>query len=149
ASPSASQPSKPFQSKNKGLVVEMFDWDEEKVYDDKEETWVQVLMALADDELSVGKNHALHGEWIDITMKKVNIILSMDEILDWQNYLKYINIDLNYVEEQRLNFLSKYKKIVFELNKCRDDLLALKQEKLEAVTFQIQNTKLTKLNHVL
>ncbi|GKA66715.1 hypothetical protein Tco_0766523 [Tanacetum coccineum] len=55
-----------------------------------------VLMALADDELSVRKNHARNGKWIDITMKK-----------------------------------------------CKDYLLALKQAKLEAVTFQIQNTELT------
>ncbi|GKG31746.1 hypothetical protein Tco_0426696, partial [Tanacetum coccineum] len=58
ASPPTSQSSKPFQSKNKGLVAEPFDWDEEDVFDDEEETRVQVLMALADDELSVGKNHA-------------------------------------------------------------------------------------------
>ncbi|GJS41442.1 hypothetical protein Tco_0566485 [Tanacetum coccineum] len=32
---------------------------------------------------------------------------------------------------------------------CRDELLVLKQAKLEAVTFQIQNTELTKLNHSL
>ncbi|GJR41133.1 hypothetical protein Tco_1216817 [Tanacetum coccineum] len=32
---------------------------------------------------------------------------------------------------------------------CRDELFILKQAKLDAVTFQIQNTKLTKLNHVL
>ncbi|GJS30952.1 retrovirus-related pol polyprotein from transposon TNT 1-94 [Tanacetum coccineum] len=31
---------------------------------------VKVLMALADDELTVGKNHARKGEWIDITMRK-------------------------------------------------------------------------------
>ncbi|GJZ57061.1 hypothetical protein Tco_0612555 [Tanacetum coccineum] len=43
---------------NCGLVAETFDWDEEEVFDDEEETRVQVLMALADDELSVGKNHA-------------------------------------------------------------------------------------------
>ncbi|GJY21732.1 retrovirus-related pol polyprotein from transposon TNT 1-94 [Tanacetum coccineum] len=51
ASPSTSQSPKPFQSKNKGLV----------------------LMALADDELFVGKNHAHNGEWINITMKKRHI----------------------------------------------------------------------------
>ncbi|GJT07930.1 retrovirus-related pol polyprotein from transposon TNT 1-94 [Tanacetum coccineum] len=32
---------------------------------------------------------------------------------------------------------------------CRDELLILKQAKLDAVTFQIQNTELTKLNHAL
>ncbi|GJU72137.1 retrovirus-related pol polyprotein from transposon TNT 1-94 [Tanacetum coccineum] len=106
-------------------------------------------MALADDKLTVGKSHARNGEWVDITIRKVNTLLSMDEDADWQNYLKYINIDLKFVEEQRLNLLSKYNKIVFELNKCRDELLVLKQAKLDAVTFQIQNTKLTKLNHAL
>ncbi|GJR77236.1 hypothetical protein Tco_0089601 [Tanacetum coccineum] len=90
ASPSTSQSPKPFQTKNKCFVDETFDWDEEEVYDDEEMTQVKVLMALADDELSVGKNHARN-----------------------------------------------------------DDLLALKQANLEAVTFQIQNTKLTKLNHAL
>ncbi|GKE49562.1 hypothetical protein Tco_1480820, partial [Tanacetum coccineum] len=50
---------------------------------------------------------------------------------------------------QRLNILSKYNKMVFELNKCRDELLILKQAKLNAVTFQIQNTELIKLNHAL
>ncbi|GKB97033.1 hypothetical protein Tco_0983170 [Tanacetum coccineum] len=62
--------------------------------DDKEVTQVKQLMALADDGLIVGKNHARNGEWIDITMRKVNILLFMDEDADWQNYLKYINIDL-------------------------------------------------------
>ncbi|GKA70456.1 hypothetical protein Tco_0776595 [Tanacetum coccineum] len=75
---------------------------EEEVSDDEEMTQVKVLMALANDKLSVGKNHARNGEWIDITIKK-----------------------------------------------CRHDLFALKQAKLEAVTFQIQNTKLTKLNRAL
>ncbi|GKE96447.1 hypothetical protein Tco_1581302, partial [Tanacetum coccineum] len=127
--------------------AETFDWDEEEDSDDEEVT--QVKVALADDELTVAKNHARNGEWIDITMRKVNILLSMDEDADWQNYLKYINTDLKFVEEQRLNLLSKYNKIVFELNKCRDELLVLKQAKLDAVTFQIQNTKLIKLNHAL
>ncbi|GJZ34575.1 retrovirus-related pol polyprotein from transposon TNT 1-94 [Tanacetum coccineum] len=149
ASPSSSQNPKTFQPKNKGLVAETFDWDEEEVSDEEEVTQVKVLMALADDELTVGKSHARNGEWVDITMRKVNTLLSMDEDADWQNYLKYINIDLKFVEEQRLNLLSKYNKMVFELNKCRDELLILKQAKLDAVTFQIQNTELIKLNHAL
>ncbi|GJW52069.1 retrovirus-related pol polyprotein from transposon TNT 1-94 [Tanacetum coccineum] len=66
----------------------------------------------ADDELTVGKIHARNSEWVDITMRKVNTLLSMDEDADWQNYLKYINIDLKFVEEQRLNLLSKYNKML-------------------------------------
>ncbi|GJV11870.1 hypothetical protein Tco_1353411 [Tanacetum coccineum] len=69
--------------------------DEEEVSYNEELTQVNVLMALADDELTVGNNRARNGEWIDITMRKVNILLSMDEDADWKNYLKYINIDLN------------------------------------------------------
>ncbi|GJR75386.1 retrovirus-related pol polyprotein from transposon TNT 1-94 [Tanacetum coccineum] len=65
ANPSTSQTPKTFQPKNKGLVAETFDWDEEE-------------------------NHARNGEWIDITMRKVNILLSMDEDADSQNYpIKY------------------------------------------------------------
>nr|GEU62281.1 hypothetical protein [Tanacetum cinerariifolium] len=70
ANPSTSQNPKTFQPINKGLVVETFDWDEEEVSDYKEVTQVKVLMALADDELTVEKNHAGNGEWIDITMRK-------------------------------------------------------------------------------
>ncbi|GKD88292.1 retrovirus-related pol polyprotein from transposon TNT 1-94, partial [Tanacetum coccineum] len=43
---------KTFQPKNKGLVTETFDWDEEEVSDEEEVTQVKVLMALADDELT-------------------------------------------------------------------------------------------------
>nr|GEX70848.1 RNA-directed DNA polymerase, eukaryota, reverse transcriptase zinc-binding domain protein [Tanacetum cinerariifolium] len=49
---------KTFQTKNKGLVAETFDWDEEEVSDDEEVTQVKVLIALADDELAVRKSHA-------------------------------------------------------------------------------------------
>nr|GEZ69503.1 retrovirus-related Pol polyprotein from transposon TNT 1-94 [Tanacetum cinerariifolium] len=61
ASPLTSQSSKSFQSKNKGLVAKMFNWDEEEVSYDEEETQVKVLIDLTDDELSVGKNHAHNG----------------------------------------------------------------------------------------
>ena len=37
-------------------------------------------------------------------MRKVNILLSMDDNDDWKSYLDYINVDLKFVEEQRLNF---------------------------------------------
>ncbi|GKG32842.1 hypothetical protein Tco_0430352, partial [Tanacetum coccineum] len=56
--------------------------DEEEVSDEKEMTQVNVLMALGDDELAEGKNHARDGEWIDITMRKVNILLFMDKDAD-------------------------------------------------------------------
>ncbi|GJX39069.1 hypothetical protein Tco_0252372 [Tanacetum coccineum] len=55
-------------------VAETFDWDEEEVSDDEEVTQVKVLMALADEELTVGKNYARNGEWIDTTMRKKKVL---------------------------------------------------------------------------
>ncbi|GJU78413.1 retrovirus-related pol polyprotein from transposon TNT 1-94 [Tanacetum coccineum] len=52
ASASTYQNPKTFQSKNKGLVAETFDWDEEEVANNEELTQVKVLMALGDDELT-------------------------------------------------------------------------------------------------
>ncbi|GJS20772.1 retrovirus-related pol polyprotein from transposon TNT 1-94 [Tanacetum coccineum] len=94
ASPSTSQNPKAFQPKNKCLIAETFDWDEEEVLDDEEVTQVKVIMPISDDEILWGTE---------------NQCLAM----------------------------------------CRDELLVLKQAKLEAVTFQIQYTELTKLNHTL
>ncbi|GKB44429.1 hypothetical protein Tco_0889371 [Tanacetum coccineum] len=70
AGSASTRPAKPFQSKSKGIVDETFDWDEEEVSDDEDTVQVKVLMALADDELAMGKNHARNGEWIGITMRK-------------------------------------------------------------------------------
>ncbi|GKD32203.1 hypothetical protein Tco_1242981, partial [Tanacetum coccineum] len=58
ASPSTYQNPNTLQPKNKGLVAKTFDWDEEAVSDDEEVIEVKVPMALADNELSIGKNHA-------------------------------------------------------------------------------------------
>nr|GFA53934.1 hypothetical protein [Tanacetum cinerariifolium] len=79
ACPSSAQNPKTFQPKNKGLVTKIFDWDEEEVFEDEEVTQVKVQMALADDELTVGKSHARNGEWVDITIRNVKTLLSMDE----------------------------------------------------------------------
>ncbi|GJR50532.1 hypothetical protein Tco_1401053 [Tanacetum coccineum] len=53
------------------VVQDFQEINEEEVSDDDEVTRVKVLMALADDELTVGKNHARNGKWTDITMRKV------------------------------------------------------------------------------
>ncbi|GKG03698.1 hypothetical protein Tco_0311334, partial [Tanacetum coccineum] len=74
---SSSQNPKTCQPKNKGLVAKIFDWDEEEVSDEEEVTQVKVLMALADYELTVRNNHARNDEWVDITIRKVNNLLSM------------------------------------------------------------------------
>nr|GEZ78678.1 retrovirus-related Pol polyprotein from transposon TNT 1-94 [Tanacetum cinerariifolium] len=81
ASPLSTQSPKPFQYKNKGLVAETFDCDEEEMSNDKEMTQVKVLMALVDDKLVVVKNHARNGKWINIIMRKaVNDCLKLIEV---------------------------------------------------------------------
>nr|GEV37658.1 zinc finger, CCHC-type [Tanacetum cinerariifolium] len=82
---------KTFQSKNKGLVAETFNWDEEEVLDEEEVIRVQVLMALVDDELSMGKNHARNTKWIDITMKKDTIVSFYSEEEYLQSPLSLVN----------------------------------------------------------
>ncbi|GJW82712.1 retrovirus-related pol polyprotein from transposon TNT 1-94 [Tanacetum coccineum] len=55
----------------KGLVAESFDWDEESVSsDDKGVITFKALMAIADEELSVGRVDARSGQGVEITMQK-------------------------------------------------------------------------------
>nr|GEW75626.1 hypothetical protein [Tanacetum cinerariifolium] len=70
-SSSASTPSSS-SGKNKGLIAEMYDWDDEEVSSDENEvTKVKALMALTDEErVSVGKESAKNGDWTKISMKK-------------------------------------------------------------------------------
>ncbi|GJV89294.1 hypothetical protein Tco_1533232 [Tanacetum coccineum] len=137
--------------KNKGLIAETYDWDEEEVSsDDNEVTEVKALMSLADEErVSVGKESAKNGEWIKISMKKVHTLLEMGDNDDRKSFLDHFCIDLNYVEEQRNNLMSKYRNLAQELNTCKEQLLVLKQEKLDLLTTQHVNTKILKENHNL
>nr|GEX13974.1 retrovirus-related Pol polyprotein from transposon TNT 1-94 [Tanacetum cinerariifolium] len=54
------------------LPDDIIETDEEEVFKDEEVTQVKVLIALADDELTVGKSHTRNGEWVNITLKKNN-----------------------------------------------------------------------------
>nr|GEV77322.1 retrovirus-related Pol polyprotein from transposon TNT 1-94 [Tanacetum cinerariifolium] len=47
--------------------------DEEEVSNKEEVTQVKNMMALANDELTVGKIHARNGEWVSITIRKRHI----------------------------------------------------------------------------
>ncbi|GKB08285.1 hypothetical protein Tco_0836569, partial [Tanacetum coccineum] len=63
--------SKASMVKNKGLIAEAYDWDEEEVSsDDKEMVEVKVLMELAEDNEAVSKEGARNGEWVKISMIK-------------------------------------------------------------------------------
>ncbi|GKA61313.1 retrovirus-related pol polyprotein from transposon TNT 1-94 [Tanacetum coccineum] len=93
--------------KNKGLIAEAYEWDEEEVsLDDNEMVEVKVLMELAEENDSISKEGARNGEWVKISMRKVHTLLEMEDNVDRKTYLDYLCIDLNYVEEQRNNLLN-------------------------------------------
>ncbi|GJS40883.1 hypothetical protein Tco_0565926 [Tanacetum coccineum] len=105
--------SKAITVKNKCLIDEAYEWDEEEVSsDDNEMVEVKVLMALVEDNDSISKEGARNGEWVKISMRKVHTLLEMEDNDDRKTYLDYLCIDLNYVEEQRNNLLSKHKDLV-------------------------------------
>ncbi|GJV69306.1 retrovirus-related pol polyprotein from transposon TNT 1-94 [Tanacetum coccineum] len=66
--------SKASMVKNKGLIVEAYEWDEEEVSsDDNEMVEVKVLMDLAEHNDAVNKEGARNGEWVKISMRKYDI----------------------------------------------------------------------------
>nr|GEU49466.1 hypothetical protein [Tanacetum cinerariifolium] len=125
--------------------------DEEEVSsDDKEVTKVKALMALANEErVSVGKESTRNSEWIKVYMKKVHTLLEIKDNDDRKSFLDYLCIDLNYVDEQRNNLMSKHRNLVQELNTCKEQLLVLKQTKLDLLAMQHVNTKILKENQNL
>nr|GFA82403.1 retrovirus-related Pol polyprotein from transposon TNT 1-94 [Tanacetum cinerariifolium] len=107
-------------------------------------------MALVDEErVFVGKESARSGEWIKISTKKIHTLLEMEDNDDRKSFLDYLCIDLNYVEEQRNNLMSKHRNLVQELNTCKEQVLVLKQAKLDLLTMQHVDTEILKENHNL
>nr|GEV82635.1 hypothetical protein [Tanacetum cinerariifolium] len=106
--------------------------------DDNEMVEVKVLMALAEENDAVSKEGAINGEWVKISMRKVHTLHEMKDNDDRKTYLDYLCIDLNYVKEQRINLLSKHRDLVHELNACKEQLLVLKQAKLDFLTMHEQ-----------
>ncbi|GJV44097.1 hypothetical protein Tco_1428633 [Tanacetum coccineum] len=103
--------------KNNGLITKTYDWDKEEVSsDDNEVTKVKALM--------------------------VHTLLKMEDNNNRKSLKDYFCIDLNYVEEQRNNLLSKHRNLVHELNTCKEQLLVLKQAKLDLLTMQHVNTEI-------
>ncbi|GJW66062.1 hypothetical protein Tco_0117946 [Tanacetum coccineum] len=126
-SSSASAP-KSSSGKNKGLIAKTYEWDEEEMSSD-EETEVKALMELVDEERDT--------------------LLEMEDNDDRKSFLDYFCIDLNYVEEQRNNLLSKHINLVQKLNTCKEQLLISKQAKLDLFTMQHVNTEILKENQNL
>ncbi|GJV65584.1 retrovirus-related pol polyprotein from transposon TNT 1-94 [Tanacetum coccineum] len=93
-----------YKGKYKGLKAEMavitkrID-DITKGKNDEGSTKIRAFMAIAEDETSVGKVDARSGQWVDITIKKVHILLSMTDGDERKHVLDYNHVDLHYVED--------------------------------------------------
>ncbi|GJZ73822.1 retrovirus-related pol polyprotein from transposon TNT 1-94, partial [Tanacetum coccineum] len=72
---SSASASKAVTIKNKGLIVEAYEWDEEEVSsDDNEMVEVKVLMELAKDNDVISKEGVKNSEWVKISMRKKRIM---------------------------------------------------------------------------
>ncbi|GJT68652.1 retrovirus-related pol polyprotein from transposon TNT 1-94 [Tanacetum coccineum] len=144
---SSASASKTPMVKNKGLITEAYEWDEEELSSDEiEMVEVKVPMALAEENDDVSKESARNGEWVKISMRKVHTLLETEDNNDRKVCLDYLCINLNYVKEQRSNLLLKHRDLVHELNTCKEQLLVLKQAKLDFLTMQHVNTEILKEN---
>ncbi|GKD20762.1 hypothetical protein Tco_1222465, partial [Tanacetum coccineum] len=140
-------------SKNKsekGLVAKSFDWDEESLSSkDEGLTMVKAFMAIAKDEPAVGKADARYGQWAEITMKKVQRLISMTDGDEKKHVLDYINVDLHYVEDQRKNLLNKFNSLKQELSSRKYELIDLKNTKIHKISFQHEISRLNLDNESL
>ncbi|GJS00271.1 hypothetical protein Tco_0316779 [Tanacetum coccineum] len=83
--------------KNKGLIVEAYEWDGKEVSSDNNEmVEVKVLMALAENNEAVSKEGARKGEWIKISMRKKRILgVDQDPSSSGQKGLVFVKILAN------------------------------------------------------
>ncbi|GJX47973.1 hypothetical protein Tco_0273163 [Tanacetum coccineum] len=71
---SSASPSKSKMMKNKGLITNTYEWDEEEVSSDVNEmVKVKFLMALAEDNDAISKECVRNGEWVKISLRKCDI----------------------------------------------------------------------------
>ncbi|GKC84366.1 hypothetical protein Tco_1140083, partial [Tanacetum coccineum] len=88
---SSASASKASMVKNKGLIIEAYEWDEEVSSDDNEMIEAKVLIALAEDNDAVNKEGARNGEWVKISMRKVHTLREIEDNNDRKNYLEYLS----------------------------------------------------------
>ena len=138
------------EKKERGFIAETYDWNDEPLSsDDEQQTTVRAYMALAEDEPAVGKSDARSGQWVDITMKKVHRLLSMEDNDDRKHVLDYTGVDLHYVEDQRRNLVTKFDSMKKELVTCKADLNNLKYVVAQNATLQSEISRLTLENESL
>ncbi|GKA11078.1 retrovirus-related pol polyprotein from transposon TNT 1-94 [Tanacetum coccineum] len=99
-------------------------FQKELSFDDERVTKVKAFMAIAEDGLSIGKADARSGQWVEITMKKVQRLLSMTDDDERKHVLDYTRVDLHYVEDESKNLLNNF-------NILNQELVNLENESLK------------------
>ncbi|GKB67239.1 retrovirus-related pol polyprotein from transposon TNT 1-94, partial [Tanacetum coccineum] len=106
-------------------------------------------MVISDDEQVVGKVDDRSSQWVEITMKKVQKLLTMSDGDERKHVLDYTNVDLHYMEDQRKNLLNKFNSLKQELFSCKSELIALKNTKAHNIYLQNEITRLNLDNQSL
>ncbi|GKA29698.1 retrovirus-related pol polyprotein from transposon TNT 1-94, partial [Tanacetum coccineum] len=101
------------------------------------------LMVVADEELSVGRTDARSYQWVEITMQKVQKLLSLTDSDERKHVLDYTHVNLQYVEDQRKNLLNKFHTLKQEFSSCKFELNDLNNTKALNLSFQSEITKLS------
>ncbi|GKG05813.1 hypothetical protein Tco_0325899, partial [Tanacetum coccineum] len=92
---------------------------------------------------------ARSGQWVEITMKKVQQLMSMTDGDERKHVLDYTYVDLHYVEDQRKNLLSKFNSLKQELSSCKSELVDLKDTKVHNISLQHEISRLNLENESL
>nr|GEU81096.1 retrovirus-related Pol polyprotein from transposon TNT 1-94 [Tanacetum cinerariifolium] len=121
----------------KALEGEKVNDDESVSSKDEGTTKFKAFMAIAEDEPSVGKSIARSGHWVEITMKKVHILLSMTDNKEQKHVLDYTHVDFQYVEDQRINLVNKFNALKQDLTLHKSELCNLKN--IVSINYSIQN----------
>nr|GEV72987.1 hypothetical protein [Tanacetum cinerariifolium] len=95
------------------------------------------IMEITEDEPSVGKANARLGQWVDITMKKLHILLSMTDGDERKYVLDYTHVDLHYGEDQRKNLVNKFNLLKQEISLHKSELSNLKN--IVSINCSLQN----------
>ncbi|GJT80258.1 hypothetical protein Tco_1054600 [Tanacetum coccineum] len=130
-------------------VADLNEWEESLSFDDEGVTTFKALMAVSDEELSVGRSDARSGQWVEITMKKVQKLLFMTKSDERKHVLDYTHVDIHYVDDQRKNLLGKLNSLKQEFSSCKSELTDLKNTKALNSSHQNEITKLSLENESL
>ncbi|GJU59643.1 retrovirus-related pol polyprotein from transposon TNT 1-94 [Tanacetum coccineum] len=134
---SSASASKASMVKNKGLIAEAYEWDEEEVSsDDNKMVEVKLLMALAEENDVVSKEGARNGVWVKIYMRKDELKELKAITKTWLNSSNKVN---QCISEQ----IPSQKKRILKVDQLIEDPSSSGQKDLVFVKSSSDDTKVT------